>query len=280
MLLTSAKYERYLMRASRWDGLRAAPLGPLFGPPSGGPVLTVVALPETYVGFVDAGFLHAAGSKRIRRKKGSTRLQAKTVADWFRSLTQKQIVNGTFLRAYWYDGAFDPNHERFGDQRRFFDAIAHTPSVQLRLGHIAERRSRLERPIRNALVSTAKGIGVLPDRLTTEFDKTLDFSARQATEGSRYANCPGHGAPRGPLGFLNSGPHSRRSRLGRGSAYHAGLRRPNDCSNAQPFKPLHRTGTTSRRSDYHRRHRSREDARRTTLAIACACAPLRLALPR
>ena len=183
MLLTSAKYERYLMRASRWDGLRAAPLGPLFGPPSGGPVLTVVALPETYVGFVDAGFLHAAGSKRIRRKKGSTRLQAKTVADWFRSLTQKQIVNGTFLRAYWYDGAFDPNHERFGDQRRFFDAIAHTPSVQLRLGHIAERRSRLERPIRNALVSTAKGIGVLPDRLTTEFDKHWTFRPDRQQKG-------------------------------------------------------------------------------------------------
>ena len=83
----------------------------------------VVRLPETYAGFIDAGFLHVEGSKKIHRPKNRIRLQAGEVAGWLRSLTSKAIDNGSFLRAYWYDGVFNPDHQRYGDQRRFFDAM-------------------------------------------------------------------------------------------------------------------------------------------------------------
>ena len=137
-------------------------------------------MPEKYAGFIDAGFLHAEGSKKFRQNKINIRLQAGEVAGWLRRLTPD---NGIFLRAYWYDGAFSPNHKRFEDQRRFFDALAHTPGIQLRLGHIAERRSGLKEPIHNALRSTANGLHISPDSLTTEFDKHWIFRPERKQKG-------------------------------------------------------------------------------------------------
>ncbi len=156
--------------------------GDFSGPPVGARSLRF-RVPETYAGFIDAGFLHAEASKKIRGNRNDIRLQAREVAGWLRGLAPKPIEDGSFLRAYWYDGAFSPGHRRFDDQRRFFDAIAHTPGIQLRLGHIAERRSRLEGPLRNALRSTADGIGISPDRLTTEFDKHWKFRRERIQKG-------------------------------------------------------------------------------------------------
>jgi len=88
---------------------------------------------ETYAGFVDVGFLHAVGAKKLRKRKNDVRIQAAEVVRWFQGIGD---AYGSFLRAYWYDGAFSPDHERYHDQRKLFDAIAHTPGVQLRLGHV------------------------------------------------------------------------------------------------------------------------------------------------
>ena len=42
------------------------------------------------------------------------------------------------MRAYWYDGAYEPGHPNAAAQRRYHEAIAEVPGIQLRLGHPPE----------------------------------------------------------------------------------------------------------------------------------------------
>lgn len=127
---------------------------------------------EAYAGFVDAGYLIAEGAKSIGKRRMQVRPHASSVVQWLCQLPGRY---GGFLRAYWYDGAFDPSHPDFEKQRPYFDAIAYTPGIQLRLGHLVERQSRLERPIRNALRSSAAGLGIAADQLLAEFYKNWTF---------------------------------------------------------------------------------------------------------
>lgn len=84
------------------------------------------------MGFVDVGFLKKEGTKSLGRRDQETRVDAARVVEWIRAHTSTK-----FLRAYWYDGAFAPQHPQAAAQRRYFEAIALTPGIQLRLGHIA-----------------------------------------------------------------------------------------------------------------------------------------------
>ena len=93
------------------------------------------------------------------------------------------MVDGQFLRAYWYDGAFDPAHPEYAGQRRFFNAIARASGIQLRLGHIAEHKSRLESPIRSALRSTAANLGIDADQLLYEFGRNWTFYPERRQKG-------------------------------------------------------------------------------------------------
>ncbi len=136
----------------------------------------------TYAGFVDAGYLIAEGARSIGRKRPSVRPNALAVAQWFRGLNHR-LLGDNFLRAYWYDGAFATSHREFARQRPYFDAIGYTPGIQLRLGHVAERRSRLEGPIRNALRNTAQGIGVSVEQLLAEFDRNWTFYPERQQKG-------------------------------------------------------------------------------------------------
>lgn len=158
----------------RWGDFRA---------PLRGPSFRAFTLSDTYAGFVDAGFLHAEGAKAIGQNQNSTRLRAREIVEWLRGLTPIPIAIGSFLRAYWYDGAFSPNHPLYGNQRRVFDAIARTPGIQLRLGHIAQHPSRLEHPIRTALKSTARGLSIKPDQLLNEFDSHWKFRPERHQKG-------------------------------------------------------------------------------------------------
>ena len=106
---------------------------------------------ETYICFIDVGYLRAEGAKVLGARARNVRPDAEKVAEWARNLRGQKAVDAQFLRAYWYDGAFDPSHPEYAGQRRFFNAIAQTPGIQLRLGHIAERQHRLRNPIRSAL---------------------------------------------------------------------------------------------------------------------------------
>lgn len=55
------------------------------------------------------------------------------------------------LRVYWYDGAFDPKHPGYAGQRQFFDGIASTPGIQVRLGHLTPRPTRWQHAVKRAV---------------------------------------------------------------------------------------------------------------------------------
>lgn len=118
--------------------------------------------------------------------KGPPRLTLNSgaVANWFRSVDATPQLSGqTFLRAYWYDGAFDPAHPNYAGQRTFFNAIAPTPGIQLRLGHIAEHPNRLEDSIKPALANTAQDLGLEPAQLLAAFSQRRTFRPERQQKG-------------------------------------------------------------------------------------------------
>lgn len=139
-----------------------------------------VSVPETVVGFVDAGFLRAEGAKAMGQPSGNVRPVARAIVDWFSAFCASDRA---FLRAYWYDGAFDPNHGEYAGQRKFFNAIGLIPGLQLRLGHIVERSSRLEMPIQRALSRTEAALGLPQGQLRNEFDKHWTFRRERQQKG-------------------------------------------------------------------------------------------------
>ena len=88
-----------------------------------------------------------------------------------------------FLRAYRYDGAFDPSHHDYPGQRRLFDAIARTPGIQLRLGHIAERPNPIRHPLLRALRETAADLGIEPVQLLDAFNRRWTFRPERQQKG-------------------------------------------------------------------------------------------------
>jgi uncharacterized LabA/DUF88 family protein len=88
------------------------------------------------------------------------------------------------LRAYWYDGALEPQHVGSSEQRRIFDGIAFTPGVQLRLGHLAERRTnRLQHPIQLALQSAATDLGINAEALLAAFNRHWRWRPERQQKG-------------------------------------------------------------------------------------------------
>ena len=152
-----------------------APLGAFF--------LLGTPMAETYICFIDVGYLRAEGARALGSRPRNVRPDAEKVAEWVRTLSGLRIVDAQFLRAYWYDGSFDPSHHEYAGQRRFFNAIAQTPGIQLRLGHIAERRHQLRNPIRSAIRNSATALGVDPESLLEEFDQNWTFYPERQQKG-------------------------------------------------------------------------------------------------
>ena len=123
----------------------------------------------TCSGFIDAGFLRAQGAAAVGRKPWEVRLNAAAVVDWLRSRAPDLPADQDLLRTYWYDGAFDPSHVDYRRQRRFFDAIAFTPGIQLRLGHVAENPVDLDSQLRQAVRQAAQSLEIEPTTLLEEF---------------------------------------------------------------------------------------------------------------
>jgi uncharacterized LabA/DUF88 family protein len=136
-----------------------------------------------YVGFVDVGFLRAEGARLLNLRTRMVRPDAQAVITWFRGVQSDGADAGSFIRAYWYDGAFDPSHAEYRGQREFFDAIGFTPGVQLRLGHIAERASPLQRPIDEALRRTAVALDLDAGLLLAEFRRQWQFRSERRQKG-------------------------------------------------------------------------------------------------
>ncbi len=138
---------------------------------------------ETCVGFVDVGFLRASGADAMRQNRSSVRPNGTAVVDWFHRFVDAELDGHKFLRAYWYDGAFDPSHSEYAGQRAFFDAIARTPGIQLRLGQIVERPHQSERQIREALQRTVVDLGLEPPLLLGAFTRHWTFRPVRQQKG-------------------------------------------------------------------------------------------------
>lgn len=100
--------------------------------------------------FIDVGFLTAEGARTLQAPRRSVKPNAQGCVDWIRSHFAED-AGSRLLRVYWYDGAFDPRDDRYESQRRYFDAIASTPGIQLRLGHLQEVKPRWQHALRKAL---------------------------------------------------------------------------------------------------------------------------------
>ena len=125
--------------------------------------------PPPLVGFVDAGYLKAGGARTLGVGSTDVTVDAAGVVAWLRSVT------GSFLRAYWYEGAFDERDPRYASQRTFLDAVAMTPGIQLRLGHVQERPT----PWHHAVKQAAKAAGANIE----EFEKRFRFRSELEQKG-------------------------------------------------------------------------------------------------
>ncbi len=82
--------------------------------------------------FIDVGFLTAEGARTLQVPRRAVKPSARGCVDWIRGRFAAEGTGSRLLRVYWYDGAFDPRDRRYESQRRYFDAIASTPGIQLR----------------------------------------------------------------------------------------------------------------------------------------------------
>lgn len=140
-------------------------------------------MPAIYAGFVDVGYLRAEGAKALGSNANAVRTMAAELVSWFRGLSTGELAGQSLDRVYWYDGKFDVAHPGAEGQQQALNAIGRTPALELRLGHLVERRSRLERPILAALENTAAGLGIEPTALLDEFNKHWQFRPRHEQKG-------------------------------------------------------------------------------------------------
>lgn len=169
-------------------------------------------MPVTYAGFVDVGYLRAEGAKSIGKRSTEVRLNASAAVDWLRGM-RRSIVGSVFLRAYWYDGAFDPSHKEYVGQRRYFDAIA-------RAGNPTAIGAYRGAPVSHSDADTASArknrrrTWDRPRGFAVGVRLPMDFLPRPPAKGRGHANRPGHGPPCRTLSFLDCGPDSVRPRPG------------------------------------------------------------------
>jgi uncharacterized LabA/DUF88 family protein len=124
---------------------------------------------QVTIGFVDAGYLQAEGARAIGAQVEDARINPAELVAWLRRFTfpTSEGFRRDLLRVYWYDGAYDAAHERFAAQRRYFNAIAAAPGVQLRLGHLQPRPAGWQRAVKRALQASGTNL--------TEFERHFTF---------------------------------------------------------------------------------------------------------
>lgn len=136
---------------------------------------------ERVAGFVDFGFLQ----KSTLKLPAAKRLQPKAegVINWLRGIESDP---SSFLRAYWYDGAYDPRHAKHIAQRTYFDALAAVPGVQLRLGHLQELKPKWQYAVQEAL----KNAGLDQAKFNAHFKFRPELSQKRAsTQESPSISC-------------------------------------------------------------------------------------------
>jgi uncharacterized LabA/DUF88 family protein len=112
-----------------------------------------------YVVLVDVDFLKAEGAKAIGLDRDRLAFDGAACVEWFtRFFLDRRFASlaplfaeRAFLRAYWYDAAYDPGDRRYLAQRAAFAALAMVPGLYLRLGHLQERTPAWQRAVRRAV---------------------------------------------------------------------------------------------------------------------------------
>jgi len=77
---------------------------------------------DRFVAFLDVGYLDAASASTLKRDKRKITAPPTGWVEWLKAAGRDLSGTPTFLRAYWYDGAFDPRHPGSRAQRRYFVA--------------------------------------------------------------------------------------------------------------------------------------------------------------
>lgn len=134
------------------------------------------------IGFVDAGYLKAAGARTLGIDPNQLRPMTNVIVSWLQSLTSS-FPGEQFLRAYWYDGQYDPRSPSYAAQRAYFDAIASTPGLQFRAGHLVERMPQWPRSIRQAIRDTAKHFHLDPERFLADFERRFRVVPERRQKG-------------------------------------------------------------------------------------------------
>jgi uncharacterized LabA/DUF88 family protein len=140
-------------------------------------------MPGNYAVLVDAGFLKAEGAKAVGMARDNLTFDGAACIEWFSGFYRDSrfsqlapiFADKAFLRAYWYDGAFDPNDRRYQTQRAVFEALAIVPGLYLRLGHLQERRPSWQRRVQRAV--QACGVSV------EDFEKHFRFRSELEQKG-------------------------------------------------------------------------------------------------
>jgi uncharacterized LabA/DUF88 family protein len=140
-------------------------------------------LSGNYAVLVDAGFLKAEGARVLGFARDGVTFDGHGCVEWFhRFMHDKRFAavepifaDRTFLRAYWYDAAFDPSDRRYVTQRAVFDGLALVPGLYMRLGHVQERRPGWQHGVRQAL--RACGVEL------TDFEKHFEFRTELEQKG-------------------------------------------------------------------------------------------------
>lgn len=119
------------------------------------------------VGFVDFGFLKAQGARTMGVGRRQLKPDAPGCVRWFEGVSGR-LPGGPqpLLRLYWYDAAFQPKDQRYATQRSFFDALANTPGLQLRLGHLHERNPTWQYPLKRAITEAGYDLSRIEQHFT------------------------------------------------------------------------------------------------------------------
>lgn len=139
----------------------------------------------TYAAFIDYGFLRAESTKELSLKEQQSKPNASQIYKWCCSmhLACGHPDSTGFLRAYWYDGEFPSNHDQYQPHKKFLDAIAGVPGIQMRLGQVVEQESKLQHPIEVALRQVAHDLGISHTDLKKSFDNHFQFHPDRAQKG-------------------------------------------------------------------------------------------------
>ncbi|MGW0486524.1 NYN domain-containing protein [Nonomuraea sp. NPDC003214] len=85
----------------------------------------------------------------LKKPVGEVKIEADELVEWFRISAHR--LDMSFLRAYWYDGAYKVDDPNFRAQRERFAELETCAGLQLRLGHLEARPFDHKIALKNAV---------------------------------------------------------------------------------------------------------------------------------